>query len=186
MAAPKIFDATAIGSPVTAAQLAFLAEEALRIARQMPSTSTVTYIGSQGALTTNYKNTSEYNYSAAIPVPSVAADCAATCNVVIPPLLFSSANELSLTRQELSWIILCRSTADAIGSYQTDQRPTLWANILDQQPIGGIADVVSFPVTLAASVAGSVCGALLAFRLLGTWGYSGNLPGYVAFCTFEG
>lgn len=175
-----IFDATQTGSPVTADQFNFLVDEVERVLRENPSTASFSYLGEVGT-TTATKVATEFSTSLAVPVPSVVANCDATCNVILGPILFSGADELSLTRDVLSWQILGRAAEGTVGTYSTETQPTSWANIAGGM---GAINAVSVPVTFGSSSSNKFTGALVALRLAGTWGYSGNIPGFVAFCSY--
>lgn len=179
-----IFDATQAGSPVTADQFNFLVDEIGRVLRENPSTASFSYLGEVGTTTATKvatKVATEFSTSLTVPVPSVVANCDATCNVILGPILFSGADELSLTRDVLSWRILGRAAEGTVGTYSTETLPTSWNNIAGGM---GAINAVSVPVTFGSSSSNKFTGALVALRLAGTWGYSGDIPGFVAFCSY--
>ena len=178
-----IFDAVPAGSPVTANQFNFLAAEVERCLAQCPSTSSFSYLGEVGT-TTSLKSNDEYSTAIAVPVPSVVATASATCNLLLGPVLYSGAAEASLTQTELKWSISGRAVEDAVGTQSTTNRPTAWANNASSDPLGAYVNAVSLPVTFGATAANKYTGAFLALKLAGTWGYSGNIPGFIAFCSF--
>lgn len=177
-----VFDATATGSPVTADQFNFLVSELNRVRRECPCVSTFSYLGDVG-LTTNAKNSTEFSTSIAVPVPSIVANSDATCNVVLGDLRYSGAETLALGRSTLSWQILCRQAEGTVGTYTTEELPTAWQSIANASDEG--VNACSIPITLGVSAVNKFTGAYVALRLAGDWGYSGNMPGFVAFCSFD-
>lgn len=177
-----LFDTTEIGSPVTASQWTELAWECDRILREVPSTASFTYLGPQG-LTSSIKNTDEYSYSAAIPVPAVVCDVDATCHVLLSPIVYRSATDDALLRSTLGWRIDCRSIDGTAGVFATEQVTPSWINYGSSDWFAFAINSCSFPVTFGATANYRYTGAFIATRLLGDWGYAGNLPNFVAFCT---
>lgn len=171
----------AIGSPAMSEQYNYLVSEIQRIRHDCPCVSTFSYCGEIG-LTTNNKNLEEYSTSTVVPVESVVSECDATCHVLLGAVMYSGAADLYLPASQLSWKVYIRAAYGTVGTYDQETVPTAWTNVA--AGFGGRLNVVSAPVSIGASSSYRYLGAIVALRLTGTWGYSGNIPGFAAFCSY--
>lgn len=178
-----IFDGVTTGSPVWANQINNLVFEIERILTECPSTSTFTYLGPIGT-TTNYKTATEFQTSIVIPVPSVVSSCEATCHTLFCPIAYNSTLETMLDSATLSWLFLARATDGTVGTYSAVTYPSYWVPYATADWFGN--QVCDAPVLMAlgATNTSKYTGALVAVRLSGTWGYSGDIPGFCAFFTY--
>lgn len=176
-----IFDGIPTGSPVTANQLNELYNEIERVLIECPSTASYTYLGTQGVLATGSKTEIEFQTAIAVPVPTVESYRDCTCHVLLSPILFDTTAERQITADVLSWELRWRGADGTVGTYSTQTVPTQWASSFAAPKMGDWTNEIDCPITVGQSATNKFPGAFVALRLAGTWGYSGNLPHFMAF-----